>query len=87
MTPSWRPRARGLQVLLDDGLIGMTVTAVDAASGGATCVVNNTSEIGERKGVNLPGALVALPALSAKVCPRRVMTRHTYGLLPPSPPL
>ncbi|POM62930.1 Pyruvate kinase [Phytophthora palmivora] len=33
---------------------------------GETCKINNTEEIGNRKGVNLPGLIVELPALSDK---------------------
>lgn len=54
----------GSKVLLDDGLIGMTVESV--GDGEVVCVVDNTNEIGERKGVNLPNASVDLPAMSDK---------------------
>merc|ERR1719331_3368045 len=54
----------GTKVLLDDGLIGMTVTKVE--DGKVACEILNTSEIGERKGVNLPGVITDLPPLSDK---------------------
>ncbi|TYZ57950.1 hypothetical protein PybrP1_002019 [[Pythium] brassicae (nom. inval.)] len=54
----------GDTVLLADGLI--TLTAVHVAGGDVRCVINNTEEIGNRKGVNLPGLIVELPALSEK---------------------
>lgn len=56
----------GSKVLLDDGLIELTVESVAAADGSVLCVVDNTNEIGERKGVNLPNASVDLPAMSEK---------------------
>ena len=42
-------------VLLDDGLVSLRVKEV-RPDGGVACEVLNTSPIGERKGVNLPGA-------------------------------
>lgn len=56
----------GFEVLIDDGLISMTVTSVDKESGDVTCRVNNNGMLGETKGVNLPGAEVELPALTEK---------------------
>merc|ERR1719484_331211 len=55
----------GDQVLLDDGLVTLDVTATDGATT-VTTKIANTNEIGERKGVNLPGVALDLPALSAK---------------------
>merc|ERR1719181_1354903 len=55
----------GTKVLLDDGLIGLTVTEVKA-DGSVACEILNSSEIGERKGVNLPGVITDLPPLSEK---------------------
>lgn len=54
----------GDTVLLDDGLIGLTVKSTTATE--VKCLVNNTGELGEKKGVNLPGVSVGLPALSEK---------------------
>ncbi|WP_354624749.1 pyruvate kinase PykF [Psychromonas sp. MME2] len=54
----------GNTVLLDDGLIEMTVKRVTDTD--VICEVVNTGELGENKGVNLPGVKVQLPALSAK---------------------
>ncbi|RLN77593.1 hypothetical protein BBJ28_00000448 [Nothophytophthora sp. Chile5] len=54
----------GDTVLLSDGLIRLTCTAV--GDGEVTCMICNTEEIGNRKGVNLPGLIVELPALSDK---------------------
>ncbi|GMF43480.1 unnamed protein product [Phytophthora fragariaefolia] len=54
----------GDTVLLADGLIRLTCTAV--GQGEITCQIDNTEEIGDRKGVNLPGLVLELPALSEK---------------------
>ncbi|GLI55559.1 pyruvate kinase [Propionigenium maris DSM 9537] len=54
----------GDTILLDDGLVGLTVTAVEGNN--VHCTVNNTGELGENKGVNLPNVSVNLPALSEK---------------------
>jgi len=55
----------GKTVLLDDGLISLRVKDV-RPDGSVACEVLNTSEIGERKGVNLPGIITDLPPLSEK---------------------
>jgi len=55
----------GTKVLLDDGLISLVVQAVND-DGTVVCEIINTSEIGERKGVNLPGVITDLPPLSDK---------------------
>ena len=54
----------GNTVLLDDGLIEMTVKEVKDDE--ILCDVKNSGELGENKGVNLPGVSVQLPALSEK---------------------
>ncbi|MEI6897164.1 MAG: pyruvate kinase PykF [Psychromonas sp.] len=54
----------GNTVLLDDGLIEMTVKSISGTN--VVCEVMNTGELGENKGVNLPGVKVQLPALSVK---------------------
>lgn len=58
--------SEGSEVLIDDGLISLTVTKVDQKAGDVTCVINNGGMLGETKGVNLPGAAVELPALTEK---------------------
>ena len=55
---------RGDIVLLDDGLIELIVKEVKAQE--IICEVRNNGELGENKGVNLPGVKVNLPALSDK---------------------
>jgi pyruvate kinase len=54
----------GKTVLLDDGLIQLTVTEITGSD--VICRVENTGELGNKKGVNLPGISVKLPALSEK---------------------
>jgi pyruvate kinase len=59
-------------VKIDDGLIVTRVIEVlqpENGSGGITGVrvrVDNNAVLGERKGVNLPGTLVDLPAVTAR---------------------
>ncbi len=54
----------GNKILIDDGLIDLTVKEVTDTD--VICVVNNRGELGERKGVNLPNAKVNLPAITEK---------------------
>jgi len=51
-------------ILLDDGLVGLTVKEISGDK--VICTVNNTGALGENKGVNLPAVSVNLPALSEK---------------------
>ncbi|RLO00257.1 hypothetical protein DYB28_005917 [Aphanomyces astaci] len=54
----------GSTILLDDGLISLTVESIE--NGQVHCRVENTEVLGNRKGVNLPGLVVDLPALTEK---------------------
>lgn len=56
----------GDRILVDDGLIGMLVTEVDPAKGQVMCIIENNGLLGETKGVNLPGNVVQLPAITPK---------------------
>ncbi len=56
--------AKGYKVLLDDGIIELRVE--DIKGDDVICRVENGGEITDYKGVNLPGALVRLPAVSEK---------------------
>jgi len=55
----------GTKVLLDDGLISLLAKET-TDNGAVVCEIINTAEIGERKGVNLPGVITELPPLSEK---------------------
>lgn len=54
----------GSSVLLDDGLIDLEVNSIDGNN--VHCTIKNTETLGNRKGVNLPGLKVDLPALTEK---------------------
>lgn len=51
-------------VLVDDGLIAMEV--IEISGNEVKCIVKNNGELGENKGINLPGVSVNLPALALK---------------------
>ncbi|KAK4530013.1 hypothetical protein CCYA_CCYA03G0870 [Cyanidiococcus yangmingshanensis] len=52
----------GAPVLIDDGLIAMVAEEIEADR--VRCRVMNDGVLGERKGINLPGATVNLPAMT-----------------------
>jgi len=54
----------GNRVLIDDGLIEMTV--VEVTDTDVICRVDNGGELGERKGINLPNVVIHLPAITEK---------------------
>ena len=54
----------GATVLIDDGLIELTVKEIEGNN--VKCVVVNSGELGSRKGVNLPNVHINLPALTEK---------------------
>jgi pyruvate kinase len=59
----------GMKVLLDDGTVVMTVTAVEKDKelyGTVTCTIDNSGDLRSRAGVNLPMAETDLPAMSDK---------------------
>jgi pyruvate kinase len=51
-------------ILVDDGLIGMTVDSVTEKE--VHCTIQNDGTLGQVKGVNLPGVTVTLPAVTDK---------------------
>lgn len=54
----------GKKILIDDGLIELTVR--DKTSTDIICTVDNGGELGERKGVNVPNVPIRLPAITDK---------------------
>ncbi|RKS87511.1 pyruvate kinase [Orbus hercynius] len=54
----------GNRVLVDDGLIAMDVKEIKGND--VICTVLNNGDLGENKGVNLPGVSIQLPALAEK---------------------
>ena len=56
--------APGQHILLDDGLIDLKVARIEGEQ--IVCQVENGGSIGDRKGVNVPGAQIGLPAITQK---------------------
>ena len=54
----------GDRILIDDGLIALHVREVNGTD--IVCRIENGGELGEKKGVNVPGVRVKLPALTDK---------------------
>jgi pyruvate kinase len=54
----------GSTIRINDGLVGLTVKKVEGTE--ILCEVVNAGEIGSRKGVNVPGVVVNLPAVTDK---------------------
>ncbi|KAI9077454.1 hypothetical protein K1719_040573 [Acacia pycnantha] len=56
----------GSVILCSDGTISFTVLSCDKNLGLVQCRCENSAVLGERKNVNLPGVIVALPTLTEK---------------------
>ena len=54
----------GTTILIDDGLVGLTVEAVSKTE--IQCRVNNGGVISDRKGINVPDANLSMPFISQK---------------------
>ncbi len=59
-----RELSAGDLVLLDDGLLGLRVLHIDGDD--VVCLVETGGTLSDRKGVNLPGAKLSVPALTPK---------------------
>lgn len=54
----------GTTILIDDGLVSMTVRSLNADE--IVCVVNNDGVVSDRKGINVPDVDLSMPYLSQK---------------------
>lgn len=54
----------GIQILVNDGLIGMTVTEVKGKD--IVCKIENGGDLSNKKSVNVPGVSIPMPFLSEK---------------------
>ena len=62
--PLGREVSKGQDIYIDDGAIHLSVVNVSEA--GILCTVVTGGELGERKGVNVPGAELSVPTLTDK---------------------
>lgn len=60
----YRDIAVGGKILIDDGLIELKIENFDASE--INCIVVNGGVISDRKGVNVPGAVLSLPFMSER---------------------
>lgn len=54
----------GSTILIDDGLIGLTVLAVEGTE--IKCRIVNSGQIKSKKGVNVPGVAISMPGITEK---------------------
>ncbi|MCC3375904.1 pyruvate kinase [Cohnella sp. REN36] len=54
----------GSTVLIDDGLIGLTVVGIDGTE--IKCQIVNSGPIKSKKGVNVPGVAISMPGITEK---------------------
>jgi pyruvate kinase len=60
----YRDVAPGAHILMDDGLIEMVVTGIEGKD--IHCSILNGGQIGNNKGINIPGTRINLPSLTEK---------------------
>ncbi len=60
----WRDLSFGSRILVDDGLIELTVESVSEKE--VVCRVKNGGVVSDRKGINVPGVRLSIPFLSEK---------------------
>ncbi len=56
----------GGTILVDDGYVELTITAIDMENQDIVCEVKNTSFVKSRRGINVPGAKLNMPFISEK---------------------
>ncbi len=54
----------GSTILIDDGLIGLTVTGIEGTE--IHCRIVNSGQIKSKKGVNVPGVAISMPGITEK---------------------
>ena len=56
----------GGTILVDDGNVELTITAIDKTAGEMTCTVKNDAFVKDRRGINVPNAKLNMPFISEK---------------------
>jgi len=63
-TDLYKDVVAGNTILIDDGLVGLTVESVEGTN--IHCTVANTGMVGSHKGINVPNVSIKLPAMTDK---------------------
>ncbi|MDF2503652.1 pyruvate kinase [Clostridium sp.] len=63
-TDLYKDVVKGNTILIDDGLVGLTVDSVEGTD--IHCTVANTGLVGSHKGINVPNVSIKLPAMTEK---------------------
>ena len=70
----------GDTILIDDGLVGLTVESIEGNK--IHCTVQNTGFVATHKGVNVPGVSIKLPALTEKdIADLKTACEHDYDFV------
>ena len=70
----------GDTILIDDGLVGLTVESIEGNK--IHCTVQNTGFVATHKGVNVPGVSIKLPALTEKdIADLKAACEHDYDFV------